>query len=104
MGLSLAVVSGGLLFVGVLGNCDSWALELGLGIMVLGLNCSAARGIFPDQGWNLCTLQWLADPYPLDHQGGPRSSIFLRFCGGVDTCGFLSTVICVMPMDSAVRW
>ena len=26
-----------------------------------GLSCSAARGIFPDQGLNLCPLHWQAD-------------------------------------------
>ena len=35
----------------------------------MGLSCSAARGIFPDQGWNLCLLHWQADSLPLSHQG-----------------------------------
>ena len=31
---------------------------------VHGLSCSAARGIFPDQGLNLCLLHWLVDSLP----------------------------------------
>ena len=36
-----------------------------------GLSCSVARGIFLDQGSNLCSLHWQGDSYPLDHQGSP---------------------------------
>ena len=32
---------------------------------------SVARGIFPDQGLNLCLLHWRADSLPLSHQGSP---------------------------------
>ena len=31
------------------------------------LSCSAACGIFPDQGSNLCPLHWQADSQPLRH-------------------------------------
>ena len=34
-----------------------------------GLSCSVARGIFLDQGSNLCLLHWQADSLPLSHQG-----------------------------------
>ena len=34
-------------------------------------SCSAACGIFPDQGSNLCSLHWQADSQPLRHQGSP---------------------------------
>ena len=34
--------------------------------------CSAACGIFLDQGSNLCSLRWQADSYPLGQQGSPR--------------------------------
>ena len=34
-----------------------------------GLNCSAACGIFPDQGLNSCLLDWQAYSLPLSHQG-----------------------------------
>ena len=36
-----------------------------------GLSCSAACGIFPDQGSNPCPLHWQADSQPLRHQGSP---------------------------------
>ena len=35
------------------------------------LSCSAAWGIFWDQGSNLCPLHWQAEFHPLDHQGSP---------------------------------
>ena len=34
-------------------------------------SCSAACGIFPDQGLNPCPLHWQADSQPLRHQGSP---------------------------------
>ena len=36
-------------------------------------SCSAACGIFPDQGSNLCPLHWQVDSQPLRHQGSPPS-------------------------------
>ena len=36
-----------------------------------GPSCSAACGIFPDQGPNPCPLHWQADSQPLRHQGSP---------------------------------
>ena len=36
-----------------------------------GPSCSAACGIFPDQGSNPCPLHWQADSQPLRHQGRP---------------------------------
>ena len=47
-------------------------------IVAHGLSCSAACGIFPDQGSNPCPLHWQADSQPLRHQGSP-SERFL-FC------------------------
>ena len=41
------------------------------GLVVHGLSCSAACGIFLDQGSNLCPLQWQADSYLLRYQGSP---------------------------------
>ena len=35
-------------------------------------SCSAACGIFPDQGLNPCPLHWQADSQPLRHQGSPE--------------------------------
>ena len=51
---------------------------------VHGLSCSAAYGIFPDQGSNPCLLQWQVDSLPLSHQGNPRA---LHFRRGSDHCG-----------------
>ena len=45
-------------------------------VVAHGPSCSAAHGIFPDQGSNLCPLHWQADSQPLHHQGSP---IFLVF-------------------------
>ena len=42
-------------------------------------SCSAACGIFPDQGSNPCPLHWQADSEPLRHQGSPRNSFFDGF-------------------------
>ena len=40
-------------------------------VVAHGPSCSAACGIFPDQGSNPCTLHWQADSQPLRHQGSP---------------------------------
>ena len=40
-------------------------------VVVHGLSCSTVRGIFPDQGSNLCLLCWQADSLPLIHHGSP---------------------------------
>ena len=45
-------------------------------IVAHGPSCSAARGIFPGQGSNLCPLHWEADSQPLRHQGSPGLLIF----------------------------
>ena len=44
-------------------------------IVAHGPSCSAACGIFPDQGSNPCPLHWQADSQPLRHQGSPRQRI-----------------------------
>ena len=57
-------------------------------------SCSAACGIFPDQGSNPCPLHWQADSQPLRHQGSPPIYFFflavlgLRFCArAFSSCG-----------------
>ena len=50
------------------------------------LSCSAACGIFPDQGLNPCPLHWQADSQPLRHQGSPRP-LLLRSTGSRRTGG-----------------
>ena len=41
-------------------------------VVAHGPSCSAACGIFPDQGSNPCSLHWQADSQPLRHQGSPH--------------------------------
>ena len=45
-------------------------------IVAHGLSCSAACGIFPDQGSNPCPLHWQADSQPLHHQGSLTMYLF----------------------------
>ena len=47
-------------------------------VVAHGPSCSAACGILPDQGSNLCPLHWQADSQPLRHQGSPYFP-FLKF-------------------------
>ena len=54
-----------------------------------GPSCSAACGIFPDQGSNPCPLHWQADSQPLRHQGSP-SLLFI----GEDTEAQRVQVLC----------
>ena len=41
-------------------------------VVAHGPSCSAACGILPDQGSNLCPLHWQADSQPLRHLGSPE--------------------------------
>ena len=41
-------------------------------VVAHGPSCSAACGIFADQGSNPCPLHWQVDSQPLCHQGSPR--------------------------------
>ena len=82
-GLSLVAASGG--------HSSSWCAGLSLSrplllrstgsrragsvIVAHGPCCSAACGIFPDQGLNPCPLHWQADSQPLRHQGSPTAAI-----------------------------
>ena len=45
-------------------------------IVAHGPICSAACGIFPDQGPNPRPLHWQADSQPLRHQGSPTRQLF----------------------------
>ena len=47
-------------------------------VVAHGASCSAACGIFPDQGSNPCPLHWQADSQPLRHQGSPRLLLELK--------------------------
>ena len=46
-------------------------------IVAHGPSCSAARGIFPDQGSNPCPLHRQADSQPLRHQGSPELALLM---------------------------
>ena len=68
----------------------------GSAVVAHGPSCSAACGIFPDQGSNPRPLHWQADSQPLRHQGSPQSSLFdeasqertVEACGA-ETCRYL---------------
>ena len=49
-------------------------------IVAHGPICSAACGIFPDQGSNPCPPHWQADSQPLRHQGSPSAEGFCWCC------------------------
>ena len=76
-GLSLVAASGGHSSSWCAGLSLSWPLLLrstgsrrtGSVIVAHGPSCSAACGIFPDQGSNPCPLHWQADTQPLRHPG-----------------------------------
>ena len=86
-GLSLVAASGG--------HSSSWCAGLSLSrplllrstgsrragsvIVAHGPICSAACGVFPDQGSNPCPLHWQADSQPLHHQGSPSSFLLLMY-------------------------
>ena len=57
-----------------------WLLLWGTGSVVVmhGLSCSVACGIFLDLGLNLCPQHWLAGSYPLYHQVSPFISKFQK--------------------------
>ena len=78
-GLSLVVASGGHSSSRCTGLSLSRPLWLrstgsrraGSVVVAHGSSCSAACGIFPDQGSNPCALHWQADSQPLCHQAPP---------------------------------
>ena len=88
-GLSLAAVSGGYSALRCTGFSLRWRLLLqstGSGawasaVVAKGFSCSAACGVFPDQGSNPCPLHWQADSYPLHHRGSPLRGILWRRTG-----------------------
>ena len=82
-GLSLVVASGGHSSLRCAGLSLSrplllWSTGFGRAgsvVVAHGPSCSAACGIFPDQGSNPCPLHWPADSQPLCHQGSPVQSL-----------------------------
>ena len=97
-GLSLVVASGG----HASSRCAGLSLprplvlrstgsrRAGSVVVAHGPSCSAACGIFPDQGSNPYPLHWQADSQPLRHQGSPMvfliCSLMLCPLGYQDTC------------------
>ena len=82
-GLSLVVASGGQSSSWCAGLSLLWPLLLrstssrctGSVVVAHGPSCSAAYGIFPDQGSNPYPLHWQADSQPLHHQGSPPAPL-----------------------------
>ena len=68
-------------------------------VVAHGPSCSAACGIFPDQGSNPCPLHWQADSQPRCHQGSPIANIFEY----LTNCQTLYTPIFVNPSRIRVR-
>ena len=58
-------------------------------VVAHGLSCSAACGIFPDQGSSPCPLHWQADSQPLRHQGSPKSLYFINKFPKAIICPFI---------------
>ena len=102
-GLSLVAASGGHSSSRCAGLSLSWPFLLqstgsrptGSVIVAHGPSCSAARGIFPDQGSNPCPLHWQADSQPLHHQGSPVHDSLMIVRGlafssrvALATCGY----------------
>ena len=56
--------------------CGPVSRRAGSGTVAHGPSCSAACGIFPDQGSNPCPLHWQADSQPQRHQGSPKAVFF----------------------------
>ena len=85
-GLSLVAASRGHSSSRCVGLSLSWPLLLwstssrhtGSVVVAHGPSCSAACGIFPDQGSNPCPLRWQADSQLLRHQGSPIALFLLN--------------------------
>ena len=62
-----------------------------------GPSCSAACGIFPDQGSNPCPLHWQADSQPLRHQGSPLAH-FRNYLLHFKTCDKIHIVVTILTI------
>ena len=69
MGASVSVAHG-------LRSCGSGLQSTGSIDMAHRFHRPAACGIFPDQGWNLCSLHEQKDSLPMSHQGNPKVGHF----------------------------
>ena len=117
-GLSLVAASGGHSSPWCVGHSLSWPLLLqstgfrraGSVVVAHGPSCSAACGIFPDQGSNPCLLDWQADSQPLCRQGNPGLP-FIRTLvvtqGHLDNPGsspHLKTLDLITSVKSLLPW
>ena len=69
-------------------------------IVAHGPSCSAACGIFPDQGSNLCCLHWQADSQPLRQQGSP---LYLLMIKALQCCSQFKTYFVFLQKDALAR-
>ena len=67
----------------------------GSAVVAHGPSCSAACGIFPDQGSNPCTPHRQADSQPLRHQGSPGLRNF-------DSSGAIPTHLSMVGRPGAI--
>ena len=104
-GLSLVAASGGHSSLRCAGLSLSRPLLLqstgsrraGSVVVAHGPSCSAACGIFPDQGLNPCPLHWQADSQPLRCQGSPKSSFDTKFLLSITVLFCLPGVVFASP-------
>ena len=64
-------------------------------VVAHGPSCSAACGIFPDQGWNPCPLHWQADSQPLRHQGSPPPHFPFKVTSSILSTLFVTVILVV---------
>ena len=109
-GLSLVAASGGHSSSWCAGLSLSWPLLLrstgsrraGSVVVAHGLSCSAACGIFPDQGSNPCPLHWQADSQPLRHQGSPLIVVLILI--SLMACDVEQLFIAYLPFIYPLQW
>ena len=102
LGLSPVAASGGHSSSRCTGLSLLWPLPLqgtgfrraGSVVVAHGPSCSAACGIFPDQGSNPCPLHWQADSQPLRHQGSPKVFFLIDTTPLLITSSFVSSSYC----------
>ena len=92
--------------------------QVGLPVAVLGLkntgsiavahrlSCSAACGVFLDQGWNLYVLQWQVGSLPWSYQGSTPVVLLISVRSGLKSifhflcCYFMLSFLCVISVLS----
>ena len=110
-GLSLVAASGGHSSSRCAGLSLSWSLLLrstgsrrtGSVVVAHRPSCSAACGIFPDQGSNPCPLHWQANSQPLHHQGSPLTVVLMTVSLTASDVDYPSTCIFAVCTSSSVE-